>query len=83
MANKVSDKEMYSALLNPLFLIITIAMLGTATSELFINQWVDVLLRSVSSNAILILLITSGVMTLGRAMAAPIVSRFQLQGCFF
>ena len=60
IANKVSDKEMYSALLNPLFLIITIAMLGTATSELFINQWVDVLLRSVSSNAILILLITSG-----------------------
>ena len=80
MANKVSDKEMYSALLNPLFLIITIAMLGTATSELFINQWVDVLLRSVSSNAILILLITSGVMTLGRAMAAPIVSRFSTTG---
>ena len=80
IANKVSDKEMYSALLNPLFLIITIAMLGTATSELFINQWVDVLLRSVSSNAILILLITSGVMTLGRVMAAPIVSRFSTTG---
>ena len=66
--------------LNPLFIIITIAMLGTATSELFINQWVDVLLRSVSDNAILILLITSGVMTLGRGMAAPVVSRFSTTG---
>jgi MFS family permease len=80
IANKVSDKEMYSALLNPLFLIITVAMLGTATAELFINQWVDVLLRSVSNNAILILLITSGVMTLGRGMAAPVVSRFSTTG---
>ena len=80
IANKVSDKEMYSALLNPLFLIITVAMLGTATAELFINQWVDVLLRSVSNNAILILLITSGVMTLGRGMAATIVSRFSTTG---
>ena len=71
---------MYRALLNPLFIIITIAMLGTATSELFINQWVDVLLRSVSDNAILILLITSGVMTLGRGMAAPVVSRFSTTG---
>ena len=80
VANSVSDSEMYRALLNPLFIIITIAMLGTATSELFINQWVDVLLRSVSDNAILILLITSGVMTLGRGMAAPVVSRFSTTG---
>jgi fucose permease len=80
VANRVSDRDMYSALLNPLFLIITVAMLGTATAELFINQWVDVLLRSVSNNAILILLITSGVMTLGRGMAAPIVSRFSTTG---
>jgi MFS family permease len=80
VANRVSDRDMYSALLNPLFLIITVAMLGTATAELFINQWVDVLLRSVSNNAILILLITSGVMTLGRGMAATIVSRFSTTG---
>ena len=80
VANRVSDRDMYSALLNPLFIIITVAMLGTATAELFINQWVDVLLRSVSNNAILILLITSGVMTLGRGMAATIVSRFSTTG---
>ena len=80
VANKVSDSEMYKALLNPLYIIVTIAMLGTATSELFINQYVDVLLKSVSNNAILILLITSGVMTLGRGIAAPVVERFSTTG---
>jgi len=80
VANSISDSEMCRALLNPLFIIITIAMFGTAISELFINQWMDVLLRSVSDNAILILLITSGVMTLGRGMAAPVVNRFSTTG---
>ncbi|MGB2445468.1 MAG: MFS transporter [Schleiferiaceae bacterium] len=80
VANKVSDADMYKALLNPLYIIITIAMLGTATSELFINQYVDVLLKSVSDNAILILLITSGVMTFGRGIAAPVVERFSTTG---
>ena len=80
VANKVSDSEMYKALLNPLYIIVTIAMLGTATSELFINQYVDVLLKSVSDNAILILLITSGVMTFGRGIAAPVVERFSTTG---
>ena len=80
VANKVSDSEMYKALINPLYIIITIAMLGTATSELFINQYVDVLLKNVSDNAILILLITSGVMTFGRGIAAPVVERFSTTG---
>ena len=80
VANAVSDSDMYKSLLNPLFIIITIAMLGTATSELFINQYVDVLLKSVSDNAILILLITSGVMTFGRGIAAPVVERFSTTG---
>ena len=80
VANKVSDSDMYKALLNPLYIIITIAMLGTATSELFINQYVDVLLKRVSDNAILILLITSGVMTFGRGIAAPVVERFSTTG---
>ena len=81
VANKVSDSEMYKALLNPLYIIITIAMLGTATSELFINQYVDVLLKSVSDNAILILLITSGVMTFGRVSLLRLWSVSQQQGC--
>lgn len=78
--NAVSDSDMYKSLLNPLFIVITIAMLGTATSELFINQYVDVLLKSVSDNAILILLITAGAMTFGRGIAAPVVERFSTTG---
>ena len=77
---KVSTSEMYKELLNPLFIIITIAMLGTATSELFVNQWTPVLLKSVTENAIVILLITSGVMTIGRGFAGPIVKRLSTTG---
>lgn len=80
VANKVSDSQMYKSMLNPLFIIITIAMLGTATTELFINQWVDVLLHSVSDNAILILFITTGVMTFGRGIAAPVVKKISTTG---
>ena len=40
VANKVSYGAMYKELLNPLFIIITLAMFGTAISELFINQYV-------------------------------------------
>ena len=83
VANKVSYGTMYKELLNPLFIIITLAMFGTAISELFINQYVDVLLKSVNDNAILILLITAGVMTFGRAMAAPVVAHFSTTGVLF
>ena len=83
VANKVSYGAMYKELLNPLFIIITLAMFGTAISELFINQYVDVLLKSVNDNAILILLITAGVMTFGRAMAAPVVAHFSTTGVLF
>ena len=83
VANKVSYGAMYKELLNPLFIIITLAMFGTAISELFINQYVDVLLESVNDNAILILLITAGVMTFGRAMAAPVVAHFSTTGVLF
>ena len=83
VANQVSYGAMYKELLNPLFIIITLAMFGTAISELFINQYVDVLLKSVNDNAILILLITAGVMTFGRAMAAPVVAHFSTTGVLF
>ena len=83
VAKNVSVGAMYKELLNPLFIVITLAMFGTAISELFINQYVDVLLKSVNDNAILILLITAGVMTLGRALAAPVVAHFSTTGVLF
>ncbi len=80
VASGVSTGEMYKSLLNPLFLFMIICMFGTAITELFTGQWIDVLLRSVTDNAILILTLTTGVMVIGRGFAEPIVHRFSPQG---
>ena len=45
VAAGVSTGEMYKALLNPLFIFMIICMFGTAITELFTGQWIDVLLR--------------------------------------
>jgi MFS family permease len=55
-------------------------MLGTAITELFTGQWIDVLLRNVSDNAILLLTIETGVMVIGRGIAEPVVKRFSPAG---
>jgi MFS family permease len=80
VASGVSTGEMYRALLNPLFIIMIILMFGTAITELFTGQWIDVLLRNVSNNAILLLSVTTGVMVLGRAFAGPVVHKFSPSG---
>jgi MFS family permease len=80
VASGVSTAEMYKSLLSPLFIFMIICMFGTAITELFTGQWIDVLLRSVSDNAILILTLTTGVMVIGRGLAEPVVHRFSPQG---
>jgi MFS family permease len=80
VAKGVSSGEMYRSLLNPLFIFIVICMLGTAITELFVNQWVDVLLRNVTENPILILMLTTGVMVLGRGLAGPVVHKISPPG---
>jgi MFS family permease len=80
VAAGISSGEMYRSLLNPLFLFMMICMLGTAITELFTGQWIDVLLKNVTDNALLILTLTTGVMVIGRAFAEPVVHRFAPQG---
>jgi MFS family permease len=80
VASAVPTSEMYKAVVSPLFIFMFICMFGTAVTELFTGQWIDVLLRSVTSNALLILTITSGVMVIGRAFAGPVVHRLAPQG---
>jgi MFS family permease len=80
VASGVSTAEMYSSLANPLFIFMIICMFGTAITELFTGQWIDVLLKNVSSNAILVLTVSTGVMAIGRAFAGPIVHRLAPQG---
>jgi len=80
VATGVSTKEMYAALANPLFIFMIICMFGTAITELFTNQWTDVLFKTVTDNAILILTFVAAVQALGRAFAAPVVHRLAPQG---
>lgn len=80
VAAGVSTGDMYKSLLSPLFIFMIICMFGTAITELFTNQWVDVLLRSVTDKALLVLTLTTGIMVLGRGLAEPVVHRFSPQG---
>jgi MFS family permease len=80
VASGVSTADMYKAVATPLFIFMFVCMFGTAITELFTGQWIDVLLRSVTDNALLILTITTGVMVVGRAFAEPVVHRFAPQG---
>ena len=80
VAQGVSSRQMYSSLLNPLFIVMIILMFGTAITELFTGQWIDVLLKNVSDNAILLLTIETGVMVVGRGFAGPVVHKFSPQG---
>jgi MFS family permease len=80
VAAGVSTSDMYKALFNPLFLFMIICMFGTAITELFTNQWTDVLFKTVTDNAILILTFVAGVQALGRAFASPVVHRLAPQG---
>ncbi|MDB5010689.1 MAG: hypothetical protein JWR67_283 [Mucilaginibacter sp.] len=80
VADGVSTGEMYKALVNPLFFFMIICMFGTAITELFTNQWTDVLFKTVTNNAILILTFVASIQVLGRAFASPIVHRLAPQG---
>ena len=80
VASGVSTAQMYKAAVSPLFLFMFICMFGTAITELFTGQWIDVLLRSVTSNALLILTVSTGIMVIGRAFAGPVVHRLAPQG---
>ncbi|MEO7767055.1 MAG: MFS transporter, partial [Ferruginibacter sp.] len=80
VASGVSGAQMYKALLNPLFILMIILMFGTAITELFTGQWIDVLLKNVTDNAILLLTLETGVMVIGRAFAGPVVRKFSPPG---
>jgi MFS family permease len=80
VAGGVSTAEMYKSLLSPLFIFMIILMFGTAITELFTGQWIDVLLRNVSDNAILLLTIETGIMAIGRGFAGPVVHRLSPTG---
>ncbi|NJO24928.1 MAG: MFS transporter [Bacteroidia bacterium] len=80
VASGVTTKEMYASLATPLFLFLLLCMLGTATTELFTGQWLNLLLSNVVENPILLLATTAGVMVVGRGLAGPVVHKLSPQG---
>ncbi|HXP85919.1 MAG TPA: MFS transporter [Bryobacteraceae bacterium] len=77
----VPAKEMFRALLKPLFLILFASMFLTAASELAPGQWVDLALsRTVHMPGILLLVYVSGLMFLMRHFAGPLVHRLSPAG---
>jgi MFS family permease len=80
VATGVTTSEMYKALANPLFIFMIICMFGTAITELFTNQWIDVLFRTVTQGSLLVLTLVASMQVLGRAFAGPVVHRLAPQG---
>ena len=80
VAAGVSSSTMYKSIFTGLFLFMILCMFGTAITELFTAQWIDVLLKNVTDNALLILTLDTGIMVVGRAFAGPVVKQFSPQG---
>jgi fucose permease len=83
VASGYSTTDMYKAVISPLFIFMFVCMFGTAITELFTGQWIDVLLRNVTDNALLILTLTTGVMVIGRGLAEPVVHKLSPSGVLF
>jgi len=75
-----SNGDMYAAVFTPLFIFMFVCMLMTAITELFTGQWIGLLLKNVTDNALLLLTLTTGIMVVGRAFAKPIVKKLEPQG---
>lgn len=80
VASGVSGSEMVKSVFSPLFLFMFLCMFGTAITELYTNQWTDVLFKTVTDNSLLILTFVAAMQVLGRAFASPIVHRLAPQG---
>ncbi|HEY8661029.1 MAG TPA: MFS transporter [Hanamia sp.] len=76
----VSTKQMFSACLKPLFIIMVICMLMTGATELGTNTWIVALLQGANVSGILILVFINGLMALGRSFAGPVVHRLNPNG---
>ncbi|MDQ6901484.1 MAG: MFS transporter [Bacteroidota bacterium] len=76
----VSTKQMFSACLHPLFIIMVICMFLTGATELGTNTWLGALLHGANVSFILVLVFINGLMALGRSFAGPVVHRMNPNG---
>jgi MFS family permease len=71
----ISGAAMFSACLNPWFLLMIVCMLFTAATELGPTQWIPLILSHAGVSGVLVLVWISGVMAVGRQFAATAVNR--------
>lgn len=76
----ISTKQMFSACLNPLFIVMFICMFMTGATELGTNTWIVGLLQGANVSGILILVFINGLMALGRSFAGPVVHKLNPNG---
>ncbi|MBC7892721.1 MAG: MFS transporter [Sphingobacteriaceae bacterium] len=70
----------FQAMLTPLYIALFFCMALTAITEFGPNQWVAVVLSSSGADAMLVLALTFGVMTVGRLFTGPVVAQFGQTG---
>ncbi|WP_223860587.1 MFS transporter [Spirosoma validum] len=70
----------FQAMLTPLYIALFCCMALTAITEFGPNQWVAVVLSSSGADAMLVLALTFGVMTIGRLFTGPVVAQFGQTG---
>lgn len=81
VATGVSTGRMFTACLSPLFIVMLIAMLFTAATELGPGQWIpDILSFTAGMEGILILVWISGLMAVGRQFAGPVIHKLSPLG---
>jgi len=80
VSSGVSTGRMFAACLNPIFLVMVLAMWMTAATELGTEQWIPTILASAGVSAILVLAWINGIMAIGRQFAGPFVHRFSPLG---
>ena len=76
----VSTKEMFTACLNPVFLLMAGCMLLTAATELGPNQWIPNILTNAGVSGILVLVWITGIQAIGRMFAGVFVHRIAPEG---
>jgi len=80
VAEAVSFKENFKAMLSPVYIFLFCCMALTAISEFGPSQWVSIVLGASGANAMLILALTNGVSAVGRFFAGPVVGRLGQTG---
>jgi fucose permease len=76
----ISNKEMFSSALNPLFLFMVFCMFLTAASELGTTQRIESLLKESVAAPLLVLAFINGIMALGRLFAGQVVHKLKPAG---